>query len=142
MLKSIKKIFLLSIGFISLGLGIIGIVTPALPTTPFLLLTSFCFIRSSERLYNWLIHHKIFGAYIYNYIKYRAVTKKTKISAIVFLWFSLSVSIMLVDKLLVRIILILIGCVVSVHILLLNTLTKKQKENCMKELMNDSKKKV
>jgi len=142
LLKSIKKIFLLSIGFISLGLGIIGIVTPALPTTPFLLLTSFCFIRSSERLYNWLIHHKIFGAYIYNYIKYRAVTKKTKISAIVFLWFSLSVSIMLVDKLLVRIILILIGCVVSVHILLLNTLTKKQKENCMKELMNDSKKKV
>jgi uncharacterized membrane protein YbaN (DUF454 family) len=130
----IKKYFLLSAGFISLGLGMIGIITPVLPTTPFLLLSSYCFIRSSERWYNWLIHHKIFGAYIYNYIKYKAVTKKTKISALIFLWVSLSVSIILINNIQVRIILFIVGAVVSVHILLLKTLTRRMIRETTEEI--------
>lgn len=49
-MKGIKKIAYTTIGFISLILGVIGVILPILPTTPFLLLTSFCFLRSSERI--------------------------------------------------------------------------------------------
>ena len=104
--------------------GLIGIVTPVLPTTPFLLLTAFCFLRSSDRLYEWLIHHKVFGTYIHNYIKYHAVSKRAKVTAIVFLWVSLSVSFILINIILVRILLVAVGAGVSLHIILLKTLNK------------------
>ena len=83
--KTIKKYLLIAIGSIALILGIIGVFLPILPTTPFLLLSSFCYIQSSKRLYTWLIHHKIFGAYIYNYLTYRAISKKTKVKSKVML---------------------------------------------------------
>ncbi|MBA4319458.1 MAG: DUF454 domain-containing protein [Flavobacterium sp.] len=121
-MKLLKKYFLIGAGFLSLGLGLIGIITPVLPTTPFLLLSSYCFLRSSEKLYDWLIHHKIFGKYIFNYLKYHAVTKKVKITAIIFLWISLSISVLIINSLWLQIVLIAVGIVVSVHILLIKTL--------------------
>lgn len=66
-----RKYFLIAAGFLSLGTGIIGIFIPVLPTTPFLLLAATCFIKSSKKLYQWLIDHRVFGKYIENYIKYR-----------------------------------------------------------------------
>ncbi len=48
-------------GFISLALGVIGIVLPLLPTVPFMLLAAFCFARGSERIHAWLLSHPIFG---------------------------------------------------------------------------------
>lgn len=62
-------------GVISLGLGIIGVFVPGLPTTPFLLLTAVLFARGSHRMHNWLINHKILGKYITNY-KTHGKTKK------------------------------------------------------------------
>ena len=75
----IKKIIYIFIGSVSLVLGIIGAFFPVLPTTPFLLLAAFCYMRSSRRMYQWLIHNKIFGAYVYSYVTYRAIPKKTTI---------------------------------------------------------------
>ena len=49
-------------------LGIIGIVIPLLPTTPFLLLAAACYSRSSKKFYNWLLNNKWFGPYITNYL--------------------------------------------------------------------------
>lgn len=48
-------------GAVSLGLGIVGVVTPLLPTVPFLLLAAFCFARSSPRLHDWLLAHPRLG---------------------------------------------------------------------------------
>lgn len=121
-IKSFKKLFFVSLGFISLTLGLIGIFIPILPTTPFLLLTSFCFIRSSSRLYQWLITHKVFGSYIYNYLTYRAVKRSTKITALIFLWSSLIISILIVKPIFVKLLLAGIGAGVSTHILLLKSL--------------------
>lgn len=121
-MKLLRKYLLITAGFLSLGLGLIGIITPVLPTTPFLLLSSLCFVRSSDKLYDWLIHHKVFGKYIYNYLKYHAVTKRVKISALVFLWISLLISILIINLFWLKLVLIGIGAAVSIHILSVKTL--------------------
>ncbi len=72
-------------GLISLVLGIIGIVLPILPTTPFLLLSAFCFDRSSPALHNWLMNHRWFGPPIHNWQKYGAMSKLAKVTAVVFM---------------------------------------------------------
>ena len=73
------KLFFILIGSLFLGLGFIGIIVPGLPATPFFLLSAGCYVRSSNRLYNWLINHKIFGRYIKTFREHRALTKHTKI---------------------------------------------------------------
>ena len=62
------KLFLIVLGSVFLGLGFLGIFTPGLPTTPFLLLAAGCYVRSSDSLYSWLLQHKLFGKYIHNKI--------------------------------------------------------------------------
>lgn len=120
--QAMKRYLLIISGSLSILLGMIGIVLPILPTTPFLILAAFCFLRSSGRLYNWLIGHKVFGRYIYNYMTYRAVMKRTKIVAMVLLWASLLISILVVDNLHIRLLLLVVGLAVSIHIATLKTL--------------------
>lgn len=122
--QSIKNILLIIAGSLSLALGMIGLILPVLPTTPFLLLTAYCYLRSSKQMHNWLINHKVFGSYIYNYVTYRAVEKKTKVIALVFLWISLILSILIVDNLLVRLVLLVVGLAVTTHIASLKTIDK------------------
>ncbi len=120
--KTIKKYLLIILGTISLILGAIGIFIPVLPTTPFLLLTSYCYIRSSKRLYNWLINHKVFGKYIYDYLVHKAVKKSAKITAISILWISLGISMYIIQNIHLTFLLIFIGIAVTIHILYLKTL--------------------
>ena len=126
MKASLKKYLLIAFGSLALGLGALGVAIPVLPTTPFLLIALYCYLRSSRRLYDWLIYHRLFGRYLYNYVTYRAVPRNTKIGAMILLWFGLITSMILVDKLFVRLILLAVGIVVSIHILLLKTLEKVQ----------------
>ena len=119
---SLTKYMFIVTGTICLVLGLIGVFIPVLPTTPFLLLTSFCYLRGSTKLYNWLIHHRIIGAYIYNYLTYKAVKKSVKVGSIVFLWCSLGISIFVVENLRVDIILSIVGLAVSIHLLNLKTI--------------------
>jgi len=123
---SLKKYLLIAFGSLALGLGALGVAIPVLPTTPFLLIALYCYLRSSRRLYDWLLHHRLFGRYLYNYVTYRAVPRNTKTGAMILLWFGLITSMILVDKLFVRLILLAVGIVVSIHILLLKTLEKVQ----------------
>lgn len=122
MFKTVKKYLLISLGTLALALGVIGIFLPIMPTTPFLLLAAFCYLRSSHDLYQWLISRKVIGAYIYHYITYRAIPKKTKTFSLIFLWGTLSVSMLLLDIWYVRLILLGVGIGVSLHILSLKTL--------------------
>lgn len=113
---------MIAAGTICVILGFIGIIIPVLPTTPFLLLAAFCYMRSSQRLYNWLLNHRLFGPTVSNYLKYRAIAKGTKRGAMIILWASLLISIVVVDKLQIRLLLLLIGLAVSWHLASLRTI--------------------
>lgn len=120
--KPILKWVLIIAGSLSLGLGIVGIVLPVLPTTPLLLLAAFCYVRSSRRLYNWLLGHRIFGFYISNYINHKAVSRRARIAALILLWTTLTISFILVEIWYVRLILAVVGSAVSIHILSLKSI--------------------
>lgn len=120
-MNSLKRYLLIAGGFISLILGTIGILLPVMPTTPFLLLSAYCFIRSSDKLYQWLINHRVFGAYIYHYLEHRAVKKRAKIVAIIMLWPALFISMYIVGKTWATLLLFIIGAAVTTHILSLKT---------------------
>lgn len=66
------------LGLLSVGLGVIGVILPLLPTVPLMLLAAFCFARSSERLHNWLISHPTFGASIVDWHERGAISQKAK----------------------------------------------------------------
>lgn len=122
---TIKKALLIAAGSVSLALGVTGIFLPVLPTTPFLLLSAYCYLRSSARLYNWLLNHRVFGPYVYNYITFKAVTRNVKIGTLVFLWLTLAISILFVPNIYVRISLLAVGFAVSIHVLTLKTMPKE-----------------
>lgn len=71
-----------ALGILSLVTGIIGIFVPILPTTPFLLLSTACFARSSHRFYNWLMNHPTFGPMIVEWRSYRSIPWRIKLYAI------------------------------------------------------------
>lgn len=120
--NKIVKWILIASGTILLGLGIIGIFLPILPTTPFLLLAAACYARSSEKFYNWLIKNKLFGSYIKNYREGKGIPLKVKILAITFLWITISLSVLLfIDVFWIRILLILMAVGVTIHILTIKT---------------------
>ena len=84
---------LVGLGAISLALGVVGIVMPVLPTTPFLLLTAALWSRSSERFYVWLLTHRFFGPPITRYRRDRCIPAGTKALAITMLAVSMTITI-------------------------------------------------
>ena len=126
--KKVKRIALVSAGFVSLALGVAGIVLPLLPTTPFLLLSAACFVRSSDRHYQWLINHKWFGRIIRDYRVHKAIPLGTKVLAILLLWATILYSVFFAaTQLWLRVLLIAIAITVSAHIL--HFKTKKKNDN-------------
>lgn len=131
-LDCIKKTIYIFFGTLSLVLGVIGIFIPVLPTTPLLLLASVCYLRSSKTMYNWLINNKMLGKYIYCYMNYKAIAKTTKIGAIIFLWLTLSISILLMQSMYIKMFLVLVGIAVTWHVTTIKTLSVEE----LKELNN------
>lgn len=76
--ERLKRMLYLAGGIIALGLGIIGLVVPGLPTTPLVLLAAALLAKSNESLYNWLLNNKILGPRIRNYQRRKGVTMKGK----------------------------------------------------------------
>ena len=103
-------------------LGVLGIFLPILPTTPFLLLASWLFYKSSPKLRNWLLYHPQLGSYIRNYQIHKSIPLRAKVSSITMLWCTMLLSIFVfVPYLWVKILLFLIGVGVTFHILSFKT---------------------
>lgn len=77
-------------------------------------------------MYNWLLNHKVFGSYIYCYMKHRGVSQKTKIGTLIFLWSTLILSMVMIPGWPIKLFLLVVGVAVSTHILLLKTLSEEQ----------------
>jgi len=109
-------------GTFFLALGIIGIALPLLPTTPFLLLTAYCYARGSKRLHHWLMNNKWFGKYIRDYQEGRGIPLRTKVIAITSLWVMILLSIYwFISNIYIQIILIIIAALVTIHLVRIPT---------------------
>lgn len=136
----IKKVIFIFIGILSSLLGILGIFLPILPTTPFLLLSSFLFLRSSSKLYNLLMNSNVFGIHLRGYIEYRTIKLQTKISSIAILWIGILTTVIFFTSLLwLRILLLVIAVSVSIHLISLKSMTNivedKIKEDIEKKIV-------
>ena len=123
-----KKYFYIILGFIALGLGLIGVILPILPTTPFLLVTSFCFAKGSERFHTWFINTNIYKKHLESFVKERAMTLKQKVVLLSFVNFMLAFPLILVDVLPMRItIIVLIIIKLYYFIFKVKTITPEEK---------------
>ena len=73
-----KKLFWNVLGFISLGLAYIGVVTPGIPYSPFVVFAAYCFSKGSERMHKWIYNHKLFGPFLTNWNEKRVFPQKMK----------------------------------------------------------------
>ena len=117
-----SKVVLNILGTVFLFIGVLGVILPLLPATPFLLLASACYVRGSETLHNWLMNHRYLGPYITNIRDKRGMPRRAKIVTITILWASLLYSIYRVDPFWLDCTLIIVGIGVTTLILKLRTL--------------------
>ena len=122
MYEKFLRAFLVISGSLAVGIGVVGIFVPLLPTTPFLLLAAACYVKSSPSLYKWLITNRYFGNYIRNYREGKGIPVKIKTCTIVILWVTICISAIFVDHLHARIFLLLVAVGVTLHMLAIKTL--------------------
>ena len=116
------KVLLNILGSFFLLVGILGIILPLLPATPFLLLASACYVRGSERLHNKLMSNRILGPYIVNIRDKRGMPMRAKVITLIVLWLSLLVSAIRVESFVLKPLLFVVGVGVTILILRFKTL--------------------
>ena len=104
------KVLLIGMGFLSLGLGILGIFLPVLPTTPFVLLSAYLFGKSSHRFHQYLSHHRLFGPIIRDYQEKKALKRKTKVISLIIMWIVLLTSVIFFTPFLWAKVIVLLIC--------------------------------
>lgn len=130
--KIFYKYFLIALGWCFVAMGIIGIFVPIWPTTIFFILAAWCFAKSSDKFYNWLINHPRFGKFIRDYREHRGMPLKAKIIAVTMVIVAIGSSVFFFTQTMwVRILLVGIAFGVSGYILSLNTI--KQEETAVSE---------
>lgn len=121
------KIFLRIVGTVSLVLGLVGIVLPVLPTTPFLLLTAYCYLRSAPNWHKRLLESKHLGPYIKNFQENKCIPLRVKVYAVSMLWITITASaVFAVSLWWVRLILAVVVVGVTCHILSYPSTPQKQ----------------
>ena len=122
------RIFLIIVGCISLGLGVLGIFLPMLPTTPFLLLSAAAWLKASPKLYAWLLNHRVFGEYIRNFREHRAIPLRAKVVSVSLIWLTIGYCIFaVVDRWWwAQVLMALLAIALSWHILSFATLKRKE----------------
>lgn len=107
MSKIIKFLYII-IGFIALGLGVMGLVLPVLPTTPLLLLASYCFVKGSERFEHWFKGTTLYKRHLETFVKERSMTLKQKLTILLFADVMIAIPFLILDSFMVRVMLVLI----------------------------------
>jgi hypothetical protein len=107
-MNKVKKGLLVTIGLLSMGLGLIGVILPVLPTTPFLLLASVCFVKGSDRFDRWFKGTKLYQKHLETFVESKKMTLKQKWTILLFADFMLMFPFILIDSLHMRLFLILL----------------------------------
>lgn len=121
-MNRVFRAFLVIIGTLSVALGVLGILLPVLPTTPFLLLAAYCYARSSDRFYQWLLSNRWFGTYIRNFREGRGMSLPQKVVTIALLWLAVGFTVIFVlSAIWGRLIMLGIAAGVSTYLVRLRT---------------------
>lgn len=112
---NIKKICYIVLGCIGVGLGAVGAVVPLLPAFPFLLLATFCFAKSSEKLHNWFINTKLYKKNLESYVQGRGMNWPTKIRIMITVTLLMSIGFIMMKN--VPVGRIVLACVWAFHII-------------------------
>ncbi len=120
--NAVVRYALLTVGWLAVALGVVGIFLPVLPTTPFMLLAAACFVRSSERFYVWLVEHPRLGPWFRDYLEGNGIPLKGKAYTILTMWVSIGISCWLVPLVWVRIAMLLSAALVTLYIVKQKTL--------------------
>lgn len=112
-----RKGLLLGLGFLCVGLGAVGTMVPLMPTTPFLLLSVWCFVRSDVRYKDWVLRNKVLGPYVRSYFSGEGFSKRAKTRTLVLMWTMMGISAVFFTSLWwVRVLLGVVAVGVTVHI--------------------------
>lgn len=121
------KLIWTALGTVSLGVGTLGLFLPVLPATPFFLLSAYAYWKGSRRLHTWLIEHQTIGPLISDYLTHRGLKRSTKIQALLFMWISITISVLTVDALILKVALPVIALGPTTYLLSLKTLPEERK---------------
>ena len=128
------RLLYVGLGLFFVGLAVLGVFLPVLPTTPFLLLASYFLIRSSPRLHRWLLRSRLFGPLLRDWQRHRAVRRRVKVTATCAIPLVLGTSIVLTSPppLVIAVIvgLGLIGLVVVLRLPVIDERAMKPEEAC------------
>ena len=100
------RILYIVLAFLFMGLGIIGVALPILPTAPFLLLAAFFFAKGSQKFHNWFISTKLYKKHLESFVKSKAMTLKSKLSILIPVSIMLIIAFIFVNNLHARIALV------------------------------------
>lgn len=92
MVTGVWRVLYAALGLFFVGMAVLGAILPVLPTTPFLLLASYFFVRSSPRLNRWLLRSRLFGPFLRDWQQHRAVRPRVKFTALAVIPVTLSAS--------------------------------------------------
>ncbi len=125
----IRKALLIFCGTLCVGLGVLGMFLPLMPTTVFLLLAAYCYSRSSEKFHTWLLSNRLFGKYISNYKAGKGISLRQKWSTTIFLWASIGASIWMIGGgFWSTLFLLAVAIGVTLHLFMLKTLRTESEE--------------
>lgn len=117
-----KRTLLIALGTLCVALGVLGMLLPVLPTTPFLLLAATCYGRSSEQCHHWLMNNRWCGEYIRNYREGRGIPIRQKVLTLLLLWLTIGSTVYwAVSQWWLRLLLFGMAIGVSVHLLRIKT---------------------
>jgi uncharacterized protein len=107
-MSRIVKLLYIITGFIALGLGVLGLILPVLPTTPLLLLASYCFVKGSEHFEIWFKGTTLYKRHLETFVRERSMTLKQKLTILLFADVMIAIPFFILDSFIIRVMLVLI----------------------------------
>ena len=121
-----KRTILISLGWLCVGLGFVGVFVPGIPTTIFLIIALWAFTKSSKKLRHWLLNHKRFGPILNNWQQHKVVPRRAKILMVVLMSLAVVLFYYSLQNLYLTIGLIIILVLVAVYVISLPSKTPEK----------------
>lgn len=115
--RRIRTILMEVLGAVLLAIGFVGVFLPVIPTTPFVLAAAFCF-SSNPKIYGRIRDSPYFGEYLRAYREGTGVSRRTRATAVVFVWVFMAIGMILMEQTWLRAFLVVVGVCVTVHLAL------------------------